>query len=128
MDDITTFRHMGLTRFDPGVHLVCREFLQSGQRGREIRNSMVSKRTIEVDKATAAALEARAAELGLSVSELLAEIVAAEGASAKLSLAKTTELDRQWAAIKAGEQTVSHDNVVRWLDTWGTQRFRSWKS
>jgi hypothetical protein len=83
MDDITTFRHMGLTRFDPGVHLVCREFLQSGQRGREIRNSMVSKRTIEVDKATAAALEARAAELGLSVSELLAEIVAAEGAFAK---------------------------------------------
>jgi predicted transcriptional regulator len=86
------------------------------------------KRTIEVDDATALALESRAAEVGLSVPELLAEMVAVESASAKLSPADTTELDRQWAAIKAGEPTVVHDDVIRWLDTWGTPRFRPWNS
>ena len=39
----------------------------------------MSKRTIEVDDKTAAALELRAAEAGLSVPELLAEMVALEG-------------------------------------------------
>jgi predicted transcriptional regulator len=87
----------------------------------------MSKRTIEVDDATAAALESRAAEVGLSVAELLAEMVAAEGAPSPLSGAEMAELDRQWAAIKAGEPTVAHDEVVRWLDTWGTPRFRLWK-
>ena len=79
-----------------------------------------AKRTIDVDAATAAALESRAAEAGLSVSELLAEIVA----PAEASPADMAELDRQWAAIKAGEPTVPHEDVVRWLDTWGTPRFR----
>jgi predicted transcriptional regulator len=37
------------------------------------------------------------------------------------------ELDRQWAAIKAGEPTVAHDDVVRWLDTWGAPSFRPWR-
>ena len=88
----------------------------------------MSKRTIEVDDKTAAALELRAAEAGLSVPELLAEMVALEGVSAQLSTAEMSALDRQWAAIKAGEPTVAHDDVVRWLDTWGTPRFRPWKS
>lgn len=87
----------------------------------------MSKRTIEVDDATAAALESRAAEVGLSVPELLAEMVALEGVSAQVPVADMSELDRQWAAIKAGEPTVDHDDVVRWLDTWGTPHFRSWK-
>jgi hypothetical protein len=84
----------------------------------------VKLRKIEVEEATASALEARAAELGLSVSELLAEMV---GASAKLSDAEMTALDRQWTAIKNGEPTVAHDHVVRWLDTWGTSAFGPWK-
>jgi predicted transcriptional regulator len=84
----------------------------------------VKLRKIEVEEATATALEARAAELGLSVSELLAEMV---GASAKLSDAELAALDRQWTAIKNGEPTVAHDEVVRWLDTWGTSAFRPWK-
>jgi len=86
----------------------------------------VKVRTIEVDDATAAALESRAAEAGLSVRELLAEMIAESGAS-RLSSAEMTELDRQWEAIKAGEPTVAHDDVVRWLDTWGTSGFRPWK-
>lgn len=87
-----------------------------------------SKRTIEVDDATAAALESRAAEAGLSVTELLAEMFALGSAPAKLSPAEVAELDRQWAAIKAGEPTVPHEDVVRWLHTWGTPGFRPWNS
>ena len=84
----------------------------------------VKLRKIEVEEATATALEARATELGLSVSELLAEMVG----SPKASDAEMATLDRQWTAIKNGEPTVAHDEVVRWLDTWGTARFRPWKS
>jgi predicted transcriptional regulator len=80
-----------------------------------------TKRTIELDDATAVALESRAAEIGLSVPELLADMVAMEGTSTKLSHVEMTELDRQWAAIKAGEPTVAHDDVVRWLGTWATR-------
>jgi predicted transcriptional regulator len=83
-----------------------------------------AKRTIEVDGATAAALEDRAAETGLSVSDLLAAMVE----PARASPADIAELDRQWAAIKAGEPTVPHDEVVRWLDTWGTPAFTPWHS
>ncbi|MGA2941316.1 MAG: hypothetical protein ABSE50_04720 [Xanthobacteraceae bacterium] len=85
----------------------------------------IKLRTIEVDDATATALETRAAEVGLSVPELLAEMVAVKGA-ANLSRDEVDDLDRQWAAIKAGAPTVAHDDVVRWLDTWGTSGFRPW--
>jgi hypothetical protein len=64
--------------------------------------------TIEVDDATAAALESRAAEACLSVTELLAEMFAPGSAPSVLSPAEVAELDRQWAAIKAGEPTVPH--------------------
>ena len=75
-----------------------------------------ARRTIEVDGKTAAALESRAAEAGLSVAGLLAEIVSPVPATP----AEIPDLDRQWAAINAGESTVPHDKVVRWLDTWST--------
>jgi hypothetical protein len=83
-------------------------------------------RRIEIDEATAQALEARAAEAGLSVRELLAEMVAV-GSPSRLSSADLAELDRQWDSIKNGEPTIAHDDVVRWLDTWGTSGFRPWK-
>jgi predicted transcriptional regulator len=84
------------------------------------------KRTIEVDAATAVVLETRAAEMGVSASELLADLIAREPVHS--SSAEVAELDRQWAAIKAGEPTVPHERVVRWLDTWGTAGFRLWPS
>lgn len=87
----------------------------------------VKLRKIEVDDATATALEARAAAVGVSVPELIAQLVSLEGAAATASPEELTELDRQWAAIKAGEPTVPHDDVVRWLDTWGTPGFRLWQ-
>jgi hypothetical protein len=83
-------------------------------------------RTIEVDASTAAALETRAAEAGVSVSDLLADMMARRGAPAEATRDELADLDRQWAAIKAGEPTVPHDRVVRWLDTWGTPDFKPW--
>jgi hypothetical protein len=84
-----------------------------------------AKRTIEVDDATAAALESRAADAGVSVAELLAEWVAPPHATA-IAADEMAKMDRQWAAIKAGEATGPHRDVVRWLDTWGTPAFRPW--
>jgi hypothetical protein len=36
------------------------------------------------------------------------------------------ELDRRWAKIQAGEETVQNADVVRWLETWGTPDFKPW--
>ena len=80
-----------------------------------------AKRIIEVDGAIADALEDRAAQAGVSVSDLLADMVAHRSAPAEAPAADIAALDRQWAAIKAGEATVPHADVVRWLDTWGTR-------
>jgi predicted transcriptional regulator len=48
-------------------------------------------------------------------------------ASAAIDLDELAELERRWAAIEAGEATVPHDEVVRWLETWGTPAFRPWR-
>jgi predicted transcriptional regulator len=85
------------------------------------------KRTIEVDDTTAAALESCAADAGLSVSELLAAWVAPQRDSSTAADGMA-ELDRQWASIKAGEPTVPHQDVIRWLDSWGTPNFRPWSN
>lgn len=47
-------------------------------------------------------------------------------ASGAIDRDEIAELDRRWAAIEAGEPTVPHDEVVRWLETWGTPAFRPW--
>ena len=88
----------------------------------------IKVRKIEVDAETASMLEARAAERGLSVSELLAEMTALQERPAALSSEEIAELDRRWAAVKAGEPTVPHEEVVRWLQTWGTPAFRPWQN
>jgi len=88
--------------------------------------NMASKtETIEIDEATANALRVRAAERGMSVAELLADI-AMESGPVAVDAAEIIELDRRWAAIEAGEATVPHTQVVRWLETWGTPSFRPW--
>ena len=73
-------------------------------------------RTIEVDAATAEVLEARAAERGVSVAELVANFAAwdtqtwrgdRDGSRAAAEEASNLEeLDRRWAAVQAGEPTV----------------------
>jgi hypothetical protein len=37
------------------------------------------------------------------------------------------ELDRRWAAVQAGQPTVPHDKVVRWLRTWGSPAYKPWR-
>ena len=86
------------------------------------------KQTIELDKATAATLKTRAIERGLSISELVAEMTALQSAPVVLSAEELLELDRQWKSIKAGEPTVPHEDVVRWLRTWGTPDFKPWRN
>ena len=85
-------------------------------------------RTIELDEATASALESCAAERGLSVSELVAGMTALQSASFALSPEEEDDIDRQWAAIKAGDEpTIPHEEVARWLRTWGTSEFKPWR-
>jgi predicted transcriptional regulator len=83
---------------------------------------MTSKtESIEVDSATASALKTRAAERGVSVSQLVAELV-----PLVIDDAAITELDRRWAEVESGRATVPHDEVERWLRTWGGPEFRPW--
>jgi len=85
-----------------------------------------AKRLIEVDERTAVTLEATAAERGLSVPDLVAEMTALAASPEALPTDQVAELDRRWAAIEAGEPTISNDAVVRWLRTWGSPAFKSW--
>ena len=41
--------------------------------------------------------------------------------------AAALELDRRWKAFEAQESAAASDDVVRWLQTWGTPAFRSWR-
>lgn len=79
---------------------------------------------IEVGAATAATLEARAAARALSVSRLAAEMTALQDRPIVIASEDLAELDRQWAAIKTGQPTVLHEDVERWLRTWGRPGFR----
>ena len=81
---------------------------------------------IEVDERTADALKARAAELGMSLSELIAELAALDSEPVVVEPDEIAELDRRWKKVEAGQRTVPHQRVVRWLRTWGSPRFRPW--
>ena len=84
--------------------------------------------TIEVDEATAEALRARSAEMGISVAELLTELAAAEtGVPDSAEASQLAELERR--ARRADQLgTVDNAKVVRWLETWGTSRFEPWRN
>jgi predicted transcriptional regulator len=83
--------------------------------------------TIEIDDDTAIALKQRAQERGVSVPELVAELVTLEASPANAEAADIAELDRRWKAFEAQGSAVANDDVVRWLRTWGTPAFRSWR-
>ena len=84
-------------------------------------------RTIEVDAATAEALHVRATARGITVRELVAELVAFVDAQVSPDDSEIAELDWRWSAIEAGEPTVPHEQVARWLETWGTPAFKPWR-
>jgi hypothetical protein len=79
-----------------------------------------------VDVATADVLQARAAARGISVAELVAELVAFVDAQMEPADSALAELDQQWAAIEGGQPTVPHQRVARWLETWGTSELKPW--
>jgi predicted transcriptional regulator len=83
--------------------------------------------TIEIDNDTATALKQRAQQRGLTVPELVAELVTLEVGSVDADAADIAELDRRWNAFEAQGSGVANDEVVRWLQTWGTPAFRSWR-
>jgi predicted transcriptional regulator len=84
-------------------------------------------RTIEIDEVTADVLEARAAARGVSIGDVVAELVAFDDGAMSADTEEIAELDRRWAAVEAGDATVPHSEVARWLETWGTPAFKSWR-
>jgi hypothetical protein len=52
-------------------------------------------------------LKALSSQQALSVSEVIAGMTALQGSPVVLTSEEVAELDREWAAIKAGEHTVS---------------------
>jgi predicted transcriptional regulator len=84
-------------------------------------------RSIEVDDDTATALTQRAAERGVSVPELVAELVTLEAGPVIAEAGEIAELDRRWEAFETQNSVAANDDVVRWLQTWGTPAFRSWR-
>jgi predicted transcriptional regulator len=83
--------------------------------------------TIEVDDDTAIALKQRAQARGLTVLELVAELVTLEANSVDADSGDIVELDRRWKAFEAQGSVAANDDVVRWLQSWGTPAFRSWR-
>ena len=75
---------------------------------------MSSNVSIEVDKLTADKLQARAAELGLTVPQLIAELATLDGYPRNADGEEIAELDRRYARATEGAR-VPHDRVVQWL-------------
>lgn len=86
---------------------------------------MNAKVSIEVDRHTADVLAMRAAELGMTVPQLIAELAALDGAPREADADEIPELDRRSTRAAEGSR-VPHDRVVQWLRTWGTPGFRPW--
>ena len=84
--------------------------------------------TIEVDDSTALVLQQRAAERGVTVPELVAELATIAVGPLEVDVADVAELDRRWKAFEAQDSVTSNDEVVRWLQTSGTSAFRSWRN
>ena len=84
--------------------------------------------TIEIDDSTASVLKQRAEERGVTVPELVAELATIAVSPVAAGVADVAELDRRWKAFEAQDSVASNDEVVRWLQTWGTPAFRSWQN
>ena len=90
--------------------------------------AFMKTQTIEIDDDTAMALQQRARERGVTVPELVAELVTLEAGSVDAGTSDIAELDRRWNAFEAQDAVVASDDVVRWLQTWGKPAFRSWRN
>ena len=81
--------------------------------------------SIDIDRRTADVLELRAAELGVTVPQLIAELAALDGTPRDADADEIAELDRR-AASATPDSRVPQERVVQWLRTWGTSSFRPW--
>ena len=81
--------------------------------------------SIDIDQHTADVLEVRAAELGVTVPQLIAELAALDSTPRDADAGEIAELDRR-AASAAPDSRVPQGRVVQWLRTWGTPGFRPW--
>jgi predicted transcriptional regulator len=106
--------------------MLCDTFLDSGRVFGY--NPQMKTQIIEIDDDTAMALKQRAAERGLSVPELVAELVTLEAGPADADVDDIVELDRRCKAFEAQGSVAANDDVVRWLQTWGTPASRSWRN
>jgi len=88
---------------------------------------MTKTHTIELDETIATVLRERADERGLTVPDLVAEYLGEDCAPVDIGQDQIAELDRRWAAVQAGQTTVKHEKVVRWLETWGTPAYKPWR-
>jgi hypothetical protein len=61
------------------------------------------------------------------VPDLLTQYVSEDSSPVDVDPDQLAELDRRWSAIQAGQPSVSHDQVVRWLETWGSVAFKPWQ-
>jgi predicted transcriptional regulator len=92
----------------------------------------VKSQTIEVDSETAAVLEARAKARGMSISELIADLIGAEEAlPPDLEAMRTAgrgpwapeilaEDARRLAEFQRTREGVPWDEVKAWMQSWGT--------
>lgn len=87
---------------------------------------MAANVSIDIDRHTADVLQARAAELGVTVPQLVAELAALDSASRDADADEIAELDRRAAEATPGSR-VPQERVVQWLRTWGTPGFRPWQ-
>ena len=87
--------------------------------------AMSTNVSIDVDERTADVLRVRAAELGLTVPQLVAELATLESEPREADADELAELDRRYANATGGSR-VPHEQVVQWLRTWGTPGFRPW--
>ncbi len=92
-----------------------------------ILHGMGANVTIEVDEQTADVLQTRAAELGVTIPQLIAELAALEGEPLVLETEAVAELDRRWRLAEGTGRTVPQAQAVRWLRTWGTPQFQPWQ-
>jgi predicted transcriptional regulator len=72
-------------------------------------------------------LKQRAEQRGVRVAALVAELAALEASPAEADRDDLAELDRRWQAFQAQSSVTSNEDVARWLETWGTPAFRSWR-
>lgn len=84
--------------------------------------------SITVDHETARRLQRRAADRGVTVPELVAELAASDAQPVSVADSELTDLDRALAGAMVPGGTASHSEVAEWLKTWGTPGYVPWKS